>query len=88
VRSIFFPPIFFYTRFIGDRQDVKTPQRENFTEENRRELILWTEELKKIAEKGTRTYVFFGNRYAGHAPGSVKLFHELWHKGAQPCESA
>jgi uncharacterized protein YecE (DUF72 family) len=77
---------FFYARFIGDREEIKTPQRNNPTEENRRALIVWAEELKKIADKGTRTYVFFSNHYAGFAPGSVKLFHELWHQRSQSGE--
>jgi uncharacterized protein YecE (DUF72 family) len=78
---------FFYARFIGDRKEIKTPRWENLAGDKRGELAIWTEELKKIANTGMRTYVFFSNHYAGFAPGSIKLFHELWHKGSPPCEA-
>jgi uncharacterized protein YecE (DUF72 family) len=71
---------FFYARFVGDRKEIKTPRHENLTDEKHRELTVWTEELKKIAARDARTYVFFSNHYAGFAPRSVRLFHELWHK--------
>jgi uncharacterized protein YecE (DUF72 family) len=70
---------FFYGRFIGDRNEIKTPRCQNLTAEKRRELTAWTEELKKIATSGARTYAFFNNHYAGLAPEAVKHFHDLWH---------
>lgn len=75
---------FFYARFIGERKEVRISRRDNFTEDKSCELTVWTESLKKIADGGTRTYAFFSDHYAGFAPGSVKLFHDLWHKKSQP----
>jgi uncharacterized protein YecE (DUF72 family) len=77
---------FFYARFIGDRKEVKTQRWDNLTEDKTSELIVWIEELKKIAERASREYVFFSNHYAGFAPGSVELFHELWHRRPKRCE--
>jgi uncharacterized protein YecE (DUF72 family) len=77
---------FFYARFIGDRKGVKTQRWDNLSEDKTSELIVWIEELKKIADRASRTYAFFNNHYAGFAPGSVKLFHELWHKEPKRCE--
>jgi uncharacterized protein YecE (DUF72 family) len=77
---------FFYARFIGDQKEVKTQRWENLSEDKTSELIVWIEELKKIADRASRTYAFFNNHYAGFAPGSVKLFHELWHKEPKRCE--
>jgi uncharacterized protein YecE (DUF72 family) len=77
---------FFYARFIGDRKEVKTQRWDNLSEDKTSELIVWIEELKKIADRASRTYAFFNNHYAGFAPGSVKLFHELWHKEPKRCE--
>jgi uncharacterized protein YecE (DUF72 family) len=71
---------FFYARFIGDRNESKTPRCGSLSAEKRCELTVWTEELKKIAQRGARTYAFFDNRYAGLAPESVKHFHALWHQ--------
>ncbi len=67
---------FFYGRFIGDRKEAKTQRWDHLTEDKTSELIVWIEELKKIAERASRAYVFFSNHYAGFAPGSVELFHE------------
>jgi uncharacterized protein YecE (DUF72 family) len=77
---------FFYARFIGDRKEVKAQHWDNLSEDKTSELIVWIEELKKIADRASRTYAFFNNHYAGFAPGSVKLFHELWHKEPKRCE--
>ena len=77
---------FFYARFIGDRKEAKTQRWDHLTEDKTSELIVWIEELKKIAERASREYVFFSNHYAGFAPGSVELFHELWHRRPKRCE--
>lgn len=78
---------FFYARFIGDRKEIKTVRWNNLTEDKTLEMTVWIEELKKVAAQGSRTYAFFSNHYAGFAPGSVKLFHDLWHKAPKPCEA-
>jgi len=43
-------------------------------------MTVWTDELKKIVNKGVKTYAFFNNHYAGFAPGSVKMFEDLWER--------
>jgi len=78
---------FFYARFIGDRKEVKAQRWDNLTEDKTSELIVWIEELKKITDRAPPTYVFFSNHYAGFAPGSVKLFHDLWQKASKRGES-
>ena len=35
---------------------------------------------KNSISTGVKTYAFFNNHYAGFAPGSVKLFEDLWEK--------
>ena len=77
---------FFYARFIGDRKEAKTERWKKLSEDKTSELMLWIEELRKIADRASQTYVFFSNQYSGFAPGAVKLFHELWHKAPKPCE--
>lgn len=71
---------FCYARFIGDRKaiEAKTRQWEKLVEDKTGEMATWAKELKKITDKGVRTYAFFNNHYAGFAPGSVKLFEDLW----------
>jgi uncharacterized protein YecE (DUF72 family) len=77
---------FLYARFIGDRKEGKTQRWNHLTEDKTSELIVWIEELKKIAERASRAYIFFSNHYAGFAPGSVTLFHDLWHKAPKSGE--
>jgi uncharacterized protein YecE (DUF72 family) len=73
---------FCYARFIGDRKGIErtTMKWDKLTEDKTEEMTVWTNELKKIVSKGVRTYAFFNNHYAGFAPGSVKLFEDLWEK--------
>jgi uncharacterized protein YecE (DUF72 family) len=74
---------FCYARFIGDRQGIerKTQKWDKVIEDKTAEMIVWIDELKKIVNKGVRTYAFFNNHYAGFAPGSVKIFEDLWAQG-------
>ena len=73
---------FAYVRFIGDRKGIeaKTNKWDKLIEDKTGEMTVWTDELKKIVNKGVKTYAFFNNHYAGFAPGSVKLFEDLWDK--------
>jgi uncharacterized protein YecE (DUF72 family) len=74
---------FAYVRFIGDRKDIeaKTQSKwDKLVEDKTAEMTVWTRELKKIVNKGVKTYAFFNNHYAGFAPGSVKVFEDLWDK--------
>jgi uncharacterized protein YecE (DUF72 family) len=74
---------FCYARFIGDRQAIesKTQKWDKLVEDKSVEMSVWSSELKKIASRGVRTYAFFNNHYAGFAPGSVKVFQNLWDNG-------
>jgi len=71
---------FVYARFIGDRQDIeaKTKRWDTLIEDKTPEMSVWVNELKKITDKGVKTYAFFNNHYAGFAPGSIKQFEDLW----------
>ncbi|HUF40844.1 MAG TPA: DUF72 domain-containing protein [Verrucomicrobiae bacterium] len=73
---------FAYVRFIGDRKGIeaKTAKWDRLIEDKTPEMTVWVHELKKIVNQGVKTYAFFNNHYAGFAPGSVKLFEDLWDK--------
>jgi uncharacterized protein YecE (DUF72 family) len=43
-------------------------------------MTIWADELKAIVGRGTRTYAFFSNYYAGYGPGSAKEFAAIWEK--------
>ena len=74
---------FCYARFVGDRKDIesKTKRWDRVIEDKSDEMKIWLTELKKITDKGIKTYAFFNNHYAGFAPGSLKLFKDLWEQG-------
>jgi len=71
---------FAYVRFIGDRKGIeaKTKRWDKLIEDKSDEMKVWIGELKKITDKGVKTYAFFNNHYAGFAPGSIKQFDDLW----------
>ena len=75
---------FCYARFIGDRKGIesKTQKWDRLIEDKTDEMKVWAAELKKITRTGVKTYAFFNNHYAGFAPGSVKLFEDLWETGS------
>jgi uncharacterized protein YecE (DUF72 family) len=75
---------FCYARFIGDRKGIesKTQKWDRLIEDKTDEMKVWAAELKKITRAGVKTYAFFNNHYAGFAPGSVKLFEDLWETGS------
>ena len=71
---------FCYVRFMGDRKELEnqTHRFDRLLDDKTDEMIVWAAELKKIVAKGTPTYTFFSNYYAGYGPGSAKLFTDLW----------
>ena len=73
---------FCYVRFMGDRKGLesKTQRFDQLIEDKTDDMKIWGQEIKKIVAKGTRTYTFFSNYYAGYGPGSAKLFEEIWEK--------
>jgi uncharacterized protein YecE (DUF72 family) len=71
---------FCYVRFMGDRKGLesKTQKFDHIIEDKTNDMRIWAGEIKKIVARGTQTYTFFSNYYAGYGPGSAKLFQELW----------
>jgi len=69
-----------YARFVGDRKgmEAKTRKWGQLVEDKTAEMTLWAQELKKVVAKGVRTYAFFNNHYAGFAPGSARLFQDIF----------
>ena len=73
---------FCYVRFMGDRKGLETRTQtwDKVIEDKTEDMSVWASELKKIVNRGVRTYAFFSNYYAGFGPGSAKIFAELWEK--------
>jgi uncharacterized protein YecE (DUF72 family) len=71
---------FCYVRFMGDRKalEKKTTTFDRVIEDKTDEMTTWANELKRIVGRGTPTYVYFSNYYAGYGPGSAAEFAALW----------
>ena len=76
---------FCYARFIGDPKGIegRAKKWDRLLDDKSDEMKVWVAELKKIASKGVPTYAFFNNHYAGFAPGSAKLFEDLWRQESE-----
>jgi uncharacterized protein YecE (DUF72 family) len=40
----------------------------------------WIRIIRGLLKRGLRILGFFNNHYAGFAPGSIKLFYEVWER--------
>jgi uncharacterized protein YecE (DUF72 family) len=71
---------FCYARFMGDRKalESETEKFDRVIEDQTEEMTIWAHELKRIVDRGTRTFVFFSNYYAGFGPGSAKQFAAIY----------
>ncbi|MBI4468206.1 MAG: DUF72 domain-containing protein [Acidobacteria bacterium] len=84
---------FSYVRFLGDRRKIealvngkiKSGEKERHWDElvidRRGEIARWIGAIRELMKHRIDMYIYFNNHYAGHAPGSVSLFRELWEKG-------
>ena len=71
---------FVYLRWLGDRKGIeeKTMNWDQVILDRTREMETWIPIIRKLLERGVRILGFFNNHYAGFAPGSIKLFYEVW----------
>lgn len=79
---------FAYVRFLGNHKEMDAIVERKAAAGGRRwdalvqdrtaEINAWLPALRALAARVQRTYVFFNNHYAGHAPASIDLFRTLW----------
>lgn len=71
---------FAYIRWLGDRTGIeeKTQQWDRILVNREREMEVWIPEIRGLLARRTRVYGYFNNHYAGFAPGSITLFHQVW----------
>jgi uncharacterized protein YecE (DUF72 family) len=77
---------FSYLRWLGDRKGIeqKTQRWDRILIDREREMELCIPAIEKLREPRVRIYGYFNNHYAGFAPGSVALFHEVWQRRHRP----
>ncbi len=71
---------FAYIRWLGDRKGIeaKTEHWDRVIQNREREMESWIPAIDKLLERRLRVYAYFNNHYAGFAPGSIALFHQIW----------
>jgi uncharacterized protein YecE (DUF72 family) len=73
---------FTYIRWLGDRKGIeeKTQHWDRMIVNREREMESWIPAIDKLLERRLRVYAYFNNHYAGHAPGSIALFLDVWRR--------
>ena len=73
---------FVYLRWLGDRKGIeeRTKRWDSIIIDRTREMETWIRIIRSLLKRGLRILGFFNNHYAGFAPGSIKLFYEVWER--------
>jgi len=75
---------FAYVRWLGDRKEIEkqTTTWDKTVIDRTSDLKNWVDLLKQMAnsKKIRKLFAYANNHYAGHGPGTVKLFMDLWDK--------
>jgi uncharacterized protein YecE (DUF72 family) len=71
---------FTYIRWLGDRKGIeeRTKHWDRIIIDRQREMEMWIPAIRQLLKRGIRILGYFNNHYAGFAPGSLRLFHEVW----------
>jgi uncharacterized protein YecE (DUF72 family) len=73
---------FAYLRWLGDRKGIedKTKHWDKVIIDRTREMETWIPIIRRLLKRGIRILGYFNNHYAGFAPGSIRLFYEVWER--------
>jgi uncharacterized protein YecE (DUF72 family) len=76
---------FVYIRWLGDRQamEVVTQKWDRLVVDRRRETAASVAMVRQFLAQQLAVYGFYNNHYAGHSPGSIALFYEMWNRGSR-----
>jgi uncharacterized protein YecE (DUF72 family) len=62
-------------RWLGRRSDIEKFDRIQI--DRTKEMIRWAERVRAFLDAGVDVYGYFNNHFAGHSPGSVRLFEGI-----------
>ena len=73
---------FAYIRWIGDRKAIEklTTSWDKLVVDRSAALADWAEVVRSLREREIRVFGYFNNHFAGHGPGSVEMFRELYER--------
>jgi uncharacterized protein YecE (DUF72 family) len=71
---------FTYIRWLGDRKGIETVTKvwDKTIVDRTSEMQEWVKYCRQIQRRGVTIYAFANNHYAGHGPGTVVLFKQLY----------
>ena len=74
-----------YVRFLGDRKGIekKTKSWHELIVDRAQAMEEWAPRILGFLDQEIETYAYFNNHYAGHAPGSIRLFLERLRRSNQ-----
>jgi uncharacterized protein YecE (DUF72 family) len=67
-------------RWLGDRKAIEgqTKTWDKLLVDRRKDLANWVELFRHFVARNLKTFAYANNHYAGHGPGTIKLFWDLW----------
>lgn len=71
---------FVYIRWLGDRKatEAMTQRWDRLVVDRRQDTAASVSVVRQLLARQLPVYGFYNNHYAGHSPGSIALFHEVW----------
>jgi uncharacterized protein YecE (DUF72 family) len=75
---------FAYIRWLGDRQAMEaiTQKWDRLVVDRTQDTRTWVTVVRQFLARDLTVYGFYNNHYAGHSPGSIALFSEIWQNSA------
>ena len=77
---------FAYIRWLGDRKATEaiTQRWDRLVIDRRQDTAASVAVVRQLLARKLPVYGFYNNHYAGHSPGSIALFYELWQATRAP----
>jgi uncharacterized protein YecE (DUF72 family) len=77
---------FAYIRWLGDRKatEAMTRRWDRLVIDRRQDTAASVAVVRQLLARHLPVYGFYNNHYAGHSPGSIALFYELWQTTTAP----
>jgi uncharacterized protein YecE (DUF72 family) len=71
---------FAYIRWLGDRHAMETITQkwDRLVVDRTQDTKIWAAVVRQILSRHLPVYGFYNNHYAGHSPGSIALFYDIW----------
>ena len=71
---------FVYIHWLGDRKTIEaiTHKWDRLVIDRRQDTEAWVAVVRQLLARHLPVYGFYNNHYAGHSPGSIGLFYDIW----------